>query len=163
MIDANHLLGIGRDADETTGRTRGLKLALFDVSDLANPRLVDDFLIGQKDPWGSSSTAEYDHHAVGYYPEYQTLAIPVDSYDEGDFQSSLWVFRVGPGGGFELLGQIEHDGQVQRSLRIEDMLYSIATDSVKVQPIQQPLTSVAEVALPEEHTDPSPIPIIRIL
>ncbi|HXG09269.1 MAG TPA: beta-propeller domain-containing protein [Gemmataceae bacterium] len=144
LIDANLLLGIGRDADETTGRILRLKISLFDVSDLSNPTLLDDHLIGSDDGWGVSSEAEWDHHAVAYYPEFQTLAIPVDSFP----QSSLWVFQIDPETGFHLLGEVEHDGPVMRSLRIEDMLYSVASDSVKVQPIREPSVTVAEVLLP---------------
>jgi hypothetical protein len=66
-IDATHILGIGRDADPETGRTLGLQVSLFDVSDLANPTRVDSYTINA-DGW-ISSEAEFEHHAVSYFPE----------------------------------------------------------------------------------------------
>ena len=36
------------------------------------------------------------------------------------------------GGSIKLLGQIQHDAEVRRSVRIEDLLYSISQQSVKV-------------------------------
>lgn len=39
------LLGIGYEADEDTGRTTGLKLSMFDVSDPANVKELDRFVI----------------------------------------------------------------------------------------------------------------------
>src|SRR5262249_22273914 len=111
-IDSTHLLGVGRDMAPTQGTL--LRLALFDVSDPAHPRLVSQYDIQPANWtwwWGSGSAAEWDHHAVGYFPEYQTLAIPVyGSYTTPDwsgFQSSLWVFKVDPAQGFTLAGTIQ--------------------------------------------------------
>ena len=41
-VGEDHLLGIGRDADPDTGVVRQLQISLFDVSDLARPRLPTD-------------------------------------------------------------------------------------------------------------------------
>ena len=51
------LLGVGQDAD-ADGRTEGLQLSLFDVSDPASPRRVDRTELS-----GAWSEVENDHHA----------------------------------------------------------------------------------------------------
>ena len=38
MVNATHMIGVGRDADPETGTERGLQFSLFDVSDELNPR-----------------------------------------------------------------------------------------------------------------------------
>jgi uncharacterized secreted protein with C-terminal beta-propeller domain len=156
MIDDTHLIGIGRS--DTRGGS--LKVSLFDVSDFANPTEVDNYVIapnGWNWWWGSGSEAEWDHHAFSYFPEYQTLAIPIyglyqpiglNSYASNPtYVSSLWVFSVDPATGFEVKGTIEHDSQVRRSLRIGDQLYSIAEDSVQVHPIKDPEAPAEDVRI----------------
>ncbi len=51
------LLGFGQDADETTGRTTGLKLSMFDISDPANVTESDKTVIDDY----AYSMALYDH------------------------------------------------------------------------------------------------------
>lgn len=153
-VEDGYLLGIGRDADETTGRTRGLQLSLFDVRDLANPVRIAHYLIDPGNDWTwswQSSLAEWDHHAFSYFPESRILAVPVEGSgfrdDVWQRQSNLWVFQLDNLSSFRLLGTVEHEDMVQRSLRIEDMLYSIALDSVQVQPLADVNAAVARVDL----------------
>src|SRR5262249_41580871 len=98
-----------------------------------------------------TSEAEYPHLAFAYYADQKTLAIPVGGRifapGAGNQPSELWVLQVDPATGFRLLGQVRHADQVRRSLRIEDKLYSVGTDSVKVQPLDRPATPLAEVTL----------------
>jgi uncharacterized secreted protein with C-terminal beta-propeller domain len=156
-LDATHLLGIGRDSGSWGSN---LKLALFDVSDLGNMREVADYAINPQNftwYWGSSSEAEYDHHALSYFPETGTLAVPVYGSYTGVFYpgltapyqytSSLWVFHVDLQSGFQLLGQVTHDSQVRRSLRIGDTLYSVAEASVQAHPLTDPTAPGSEVRL----------------
>jgi inhibitor of cysteine peptidase len=152
-IDATHLLGIGRDASGAA-----LDLSLFDTSNLNAPRLVSQYVVAPPNWnwwWGSGSEAEWDHHALGYFSEFHTLAIPVygsyTSLNYTGYQSSLWVFQVDVTTGFHLLGQINQDSQVRRSVRIGDRLYSLADDSLAVRPIQDPSAAGAEVRI---HDDP---------
>jgi hypothetical protein len=148
------LLGVGR-----SGVFGGqLSLFLFDVSNLSAPTLVDQYNIapqGWNWWWGSGSEAEWDSHALGYFPEHNTLAIPIyGTYSWGNysnFQSSLWVFHVDVNKGFQVLGQMNLDSQVRRSVRIDDQLYAIATDSIQVAPIAKPSALEAEVRI---HDDP---------
>jgi uncharacterized secreted protein with C-terminal beta-propeller domain len=148
-IDATHLIGIGLDVGPNN-ETAQLKVSLFDVSDLNNPKLIDTYEINPNGwRWASGSEATWDHHAFSYFPEDQTLAIPIDgTYTGTDYahlHSSLWVFRVDVHTGFKLLGQIDHDTQARRSLRIGDQLYSVADGSIQVHPIQDPTAAGTEV------------------
>lgn len=60
-IDEEFLLGIGRDADPSTGSVLGIKLSLFDVGNPASPREVQSVLVGQR---GSDARALFDHRAI---------------------------------------------------------------------------------------------------
>jgi hypothetical protein len=79
------------------------------------------------------------------------LALPVSHGAWfGEYSSApagLEVLDVSLGDGFTMLGRIEHQTDVRRSLRIGEMLYSVSTDQVKVQPLRNPVATVASVAL----------------
>ncbi len=85
------LLGIGKDAipDKNSsyegGRGawyQGVKLSLFDVSNIASPKEQDTLILGKR---GTQSDVLYDHHALSFLPavgnEPARLAIPVQSHD----------------------------------------------------------------------------------
>ncbi len=177
-IDENHLIGIGRDADPVTGRAQTLQLSLFDVEDLTDPQLVDRFTF-EGDGW---SIAEQDHHAFRYFPDYDTLAIPVTSFENGtwirndgfrewvpaEFNESLHVFQVDTETGFTFTDAIAHPSQVRRSVRVGDALYSISNDTFLANSITDPSTQLGRIYyLPPANggvipTDPRPEDIDRI-
>lgn len=83
------VLGVGKDAvpDGGVGDGRGawfqgLKLALFDVSDPAAPRLADSLVLGER---GTESDLLFDHHALAWLPAAPgrpaRLALPVRLHD----------------------------------------------------------------------------------
>jgi len=74
--DNNTLIGIGRDADES-GRTKGLKISLFDVRNVEDPKEISSYIF--QDP-SSSSIAEHDHKAFLFSKEKNLLVIPVTIY-----------------------------------------------------------------------------------
>ena len=147
-LDATHLLGIGRDVDPATGQVRGLQLSVFDVGDPAKPERTATYTFPGTG-WESWSEAEWDHHAVSWFAEQRILAIPVQQGYGWEQGAGLVVFRVDLDGadGFENLGQISHDGSVQRSLRIGEYLYSISSGQVKVHRIDDPTAAVATTTL----------------
>ena len=144
-IDANHLIGFGRDADPATGAVRGLQVSLFDVTNAARPVRVDQYLFSD-DPWGGYSEAEWDPHAFSYFASHKVLALPVVD-DWWDGTQGLDVFSVDPATGFTLLGEVVHDTPVRRSFQIDDFLYSISDTAVKVNLIADPNVEVASLAL----------------
>jgi uncharacterized secreted protein with C-terminal beta-propeller domain len=136
-LEAGFLLGIGRDADPDTGRTRGLKVSLFDVRDAAAPTEVDTYLVDQPAESWSWSNAEWDHHALGFFPELDVVALPVQSYamvaaasPDGlptwQTRSGVVVLDIDPATGITELGTVEHDSHLLRTARIGSTLYSVA-------------------------------------
>jgi hypothetical protein len=144
-MDANHLIGFGRDADPVTGRALGLQLSLFDVTDMADPTRVAKYTFGDQ-PWGGYSDALWDPHAFSYFADFGVLAIPVsNSWWNGD--TGLQVFSVDVTGGFTPLGEVKHDTPVQRSFQIGDYLFSISSGSIKANVINDPGREVASLDL----------------
>lgn len=167
LIDGDYLIGLGRNADETNGRQLEPQVSLYDVGDLDNPQLTDRLSFAQNgSAWSEAFT---DHHAVSYFPNYAVLAIPLNTYgpvpdpavepangEASDspngvrfqHQSALWVFRVDVAADadkIELLGQIEHESYVRRSVRIGEVLFSVSYDTVKAHDILDPDAQLGEV------------------
>tara|TARA_R110002167_G_scaffold26142_1_gene90060 strand:+ start:1031 stop:3082 length:2052 start_codon:yes stop_codon:yes gene_type:complete len=76
------LLGIGQDAD-SSGRTAGLKLTLFNTSDAANPTAISSTRLGGR---GSSADILQDHHAASFLATDSgvRLAFTWSHYDENN-------------------------------------------------------------------------------
>jgi len=133
-----YLLGVGRDADPDTGRTLGLKVSLFDVRDPAAPTEVDTILIDQPaDSWNWSE-AEWNNHALGFFPEIGLVVLPVSgSHPAADASPNefgylpwveehrAYVLQVDATGITEL-GTIDHDSPLLRTTRIGSVIHSIA-------------------------------------
>ena len=92
--DENHLIGIGMQTEEkiyrdSSGRVTstaavitGMKMALFDVTDVNNPIQISDTIIGDS---RITSAILTNHKALLFTKEKQLLAIPVSNYTE-DFE-----------------------------------------------------------------------------
>ncbi|MEO4053870.1 beta-propeller domain-containing protein [Solibacillus sp. CAU 1738] len=92
-LDDNHLIGIGYDTQvridsyskEPFVITKGMKLALFDVSDLANPKEKDAVIIGGR---GTYSDVQYDHKALFRDEENHYYGFPITIYaDKGEYDA----------------------------------------------------------------------------
>lgn len=68
------ILAIGQNAT-VQGRTDGLMISLFDVSDFAFPKKIREFV---EDHSASSSDAQYDHRAFRYLPDSKLLILPLE-------------------------------------------------------------------------------------
>lgn len=145
-INQDHLIGLGFDADER-GWNRTLQLSLFDVSDLSHPTRTDTYLLSEE-PWQGSSEALRDHHAFSFFSDFDVLALPV--YSDLSDEAELQVFEVTPEDRFDLLGIIEHDDDIRRSLRIDEFLYAISEETITVQNIDDPDSEINYVELFEE-------------
>ncbi len=153
-IDPNHLLSIGFDANDhgDFAYFDGVILQLFDVTKPTDPRLLHKEKIGSR---GSSSEAATNHLAFNFFAEKGLLAVPMtvceggaDGVNGHDLTfSGLYVYDVSVARGFERKGGVEHGARgqscstwwsrassaVKRSVFLDDLVYSIATDRVKVQ------------------------------
>ncbi|MEM7825000.1 MAG: beta-propeller domain-containing protein [Candidatus Aenigmatarchaeota archaeon] len=164
--DETHVIGVGRDATEEEGRMLGMKLSLFDVSDVANPKEVSKYIIGER---GTTSDALYDHKAFLFSKSKNLLVIPVQ-VSEGRkwnvFQGA-YVFNVDLDKGFVLKGRITHRNEtvnetdyyydynayikIKRSLYIDDVLYTISSKMIKMNNLDN-LDEINKVELPFKET-----------
>lgn len=168
--DENLIIGVGKDADEH-GRVGGLKLALFDASDVENPEEVDMVTIGDA---GSDSPVLYDHRAFLFSKSKELLVLPVtivEDYSTTRYRSSysIWhgayAYKVTENG-FELLGKVRHDStkndywywwapaSVMRSLYMDDNLYTISNKYVKINDLSNELEEINSVRLPYNEQYP---------
>jgi len=99
------LLGVGQDAT-TQGRVTGLQVALFDVSDPANPALVQKYTLP-----GASSDAGQDHHAFLWWAPASLAVLPVAGGSTSDGGYTPFVGAIGltvDAGGIAERGRVTH-------------------------------------------------------
>ncbi|KAF0218662.1 MAG: hypothetical protein FD174_2755 [Geobacteraceae bacterium] len=125
LLDANHLLAVGKDAKQDTPDSpfawyQGMQLSIFDISDFSNPKLLHKQLIGVR---GTDSEALSNPKAFTFLPEKNLLAFPVTvaEFTNGAPQAlsdygnvvfnGLYVYRATPEQGFEFLGKIATGSQ----------------------------------------------------
>jgi uncharacterized secreted protein with C-terminal beta-propeller domain len=164
-VGDTHLLTVGVHVPENGDwRTRALKLSLFDVTDLANPRESFTQLVGTAYGWSESL---YEHKAFNYFPAKGLVAIPFTDWTQsyyGDywnnFVSELRVFRVDPATGFTPVGALSmkdvyqtinhskwswtYSPHVRRSVMADDYVYAISDAGVRsahVSNLSQPLAT----------------------
>ena len=83
-LGERRLVGLGQDADVTTGATRGAQAALFDVTDLTAPRQLDVVRF----PGGSQAGAATDPRQLTWLPDRRTvLTVVTSGWDARD----VWV------------------------------------------------------------------------
>jgi len=89
-VGPGRLLGVGQDATET-GRTTGVKVTLFDVSDVRAPR---ELATWAEPDFASSSSVQWDHRAFLYWAPRRLAVLPVNSYGRDAFRGAV-VLRLG--------------------------------------------------------------------
>ncbi|MCE2498272.1 MAG: beta-propeller domain-containing protein [Nitrosopumilaceae archaeon] len=155
--DEKHVIGVGRDTtldDDRWVRQLGLKIALFDVSDVSNPSVSDDLIIGDS---ATYSDALSSHKAFFFDGARDLLSMPVKgSYEDlsdtlhpsesknvieydnyyRDYWSGFYILKVDAEDGIGIRGTISHsaasadpfpytDGSA-RTFYIEDVLYTLS-------------------------------------
>ena len=171
--DATHIIGVGKETgtnDWGGVSTKGLKLALFDVSDVEHPTQIDKVEIGDA---GTDSAALTDHKAFLFDKAKNLLVIPARvvtiqpavAGKYGGNQPNIWygayVFGVTPETGFTLRGTVQHgtdnslyywygssQNEVKRSLYIGDTLYTLSSAKILANPLDQINKTVATINLP---------------
>jgi uncharacterized secreted protein with C-terminal beta-propeller domain len=170
--DKNHIIGIGKETATTEWggvSTKGLKLALFDVTDVEHPKQIDKVEIGDA---GTDSPALTDHKAFLFDKNKNLLVFParvvqntnIPEKYSGD-QQRIWygayVFGVTPETGFVLKGTVEHSSrggyawygspyEVKRSLYIGDTLYTLSQKQILASSLSRVNTTIATIGLPGE-------------
>jgi hypothetical protein len=108
-LDAAHLLTIGFDGDQN--RLNGnFQLQIFDVQNLAEPRLLHKLVPKFDAPGFAWTSATHDHLAFNYFPEGGTLTVPVQYFATSptDHFSGFVAFSVSAASGFTELGRLDH-------------------------------------------------------
>jgi inhibitor of cysteine peptidase len=177
--DENTLIGIGKETVEAEEGDfawyQGVKISLFDVSDISNPRELAKIEIGDR---GTDSPALYDHHAFLFSKARNLLVVPIleAQIDENDFAGIVpanyygdyvyqgaYVFHISLDG-IELQGRVTHlddqvdlvksgywfdsEYEVTRSLYIEDNLYTLSQGMIKINSLDT-LDELAAINLSE--------------
>ena len=166
--DENHIIGFGKDTielktwgDQSQAYYQGMKVAIFDVSDVANPVEMSKVLIGDR---GTDSELLHNHKALLFSAPRNLLAFPVTvmevqgstvapsgtqpfpAYGSFEFQG-LYVYNIDLVNGLQLRGRITHlstpDYQaagdnwyharknIERAVYIDDTLYTLSRDLVQ--------------------------------
>jgi len=152
------LLGIGQNATEQ-GTATGSQVSLFDVSDLSNPKRIQNLTFTD-----GYSEVEYDHRAFLYWPATGLAVMPVqwwsysDDYEVEEVFLGAVALDVGRNG-IEEIGRLTHTeleegaepwsidwrGQIRRSLVVGDKLYTLSELGLEA----SDLTTLADVAFIE--------------
>jgi len=169
MMDEQHLLTIGYDAKDQGNFAffDGILLQIFNISNPANPTLAFKQTIGTR---GSSSEALTNHLAFTYFAPKSVLAIPTTICEGGDANfgqyasrmtfSGLMVFDTSVTSGFRERGRVTHpatnpqgcntwwtnaNSEVQRSIFMDDFVFSISASRIKVNHLNNLNEDVAAV------------------
>jgi inhibitor of cysteine peptidase len=167
--DATHIIGVGKETTQNQwgGATaEGVKIALFDVSDVSDPKLVDRFEIGEA---GTDSEALRDHKAFLFDRSKNLLVIPIKEMayipvlkaGYGTMEYRYWdgayVFGISPSKGIEVKGTVEHGDDsgryygydaVRRSLYIGNVLYTISAKKIVMSDLNDLGRPIGEIDLP---------------
>ncbi|MEQ1849029.1 MAG: beta-propeller domain-containing protein [Candidatus Peribacteraceae bacterium] len=179
--DENHIIGFGKDAvdsgKEDFAWYQGMKIALFDVSDVENPKEKFKTIIGDR---GTQSPLLYDHKALLFDKERGLLAFPVQvleltaeqkakpddgsAYGSPVFQGA-YIYDLSLSKGFTLRGKISHYEEedfiksgsswygygkdIERIVRIGSSLFTVSEGMLKANELES-LNPQGSVKLAEQ-------------
>ena len=186
--DENHLIGIGMQTEENIrrdssgkvissgARITGMKMALFDISNVSNPIEISNIIIGDS---RTTSAILTNPKALLFSKEKELIAIPVNNYSDdfeiaySDSTSSVissytnnsksylsegyLVYKINLENGFNLKGLITHDNaktsyyyntnsRLLRGLYIDDNLFTVSETAVKVNKLDD-LKQISELKI----------------
>jgi inhibitor of cysteine peptidase len=193
--DETHIIGIGKETTDAGEFAwyQGVKISLFDVSDVNNPQEIDKLEIGDR---GTESPVLWDHKAFLFDRSRNLMVMPIllaevdqSQYPEGvpswAYGEPVWqgayVFDISVDDGLQIRGRITHiediaDPEyyyyyspfaVERSLYIEDVLYTISQAKIKmnsletldyINEVELPYTEWVPYDYPEEPREEEPAP-----
>jgi len=121
--DDQHLIGFGKSTEESKDGTfawqQGMKIALFDVSDVKNPRELHQISIGDR---GTESELLHNHRALMWDPSRKLIGFPIRiatikekpraeeerwAYGETTFTGGI-VYQISLKNGFEERVRVTH-------------------------------------------------------
>ncbi|MBS4189638.1 beta-propeller domain-containing protein [Bacillus sp. FJAT-49705] len=152
--DENHIIGFGHDTKVLSGKgernqpiilTNGVKISLFDVSDMANPKEKFTEIIGGR---GTYSPLNHDHKALLYDKKKNLFAFPITVYqnlENSQYDSSyefqgVYVYNIDLNKGFTLKTKLSHqnptapyeewENNIDRLLFIGNSLYTLSPQKI---------------------------------
>lgn len=178
--DENYLIGVGKStvaAEEGDfAWYQGVKVALFDVRNVNEPKEISNFVIGDR---GTESRALRNHHAFMFSRSKNLLSIPITlaEIDENKYSGEIpsnqrgettwqgsYVLGVSPENGIALRGRITHitdnsvfrksgyffnsSKSIKRSLYIGNAFYTYSEKLIKANRLSD-LKSISKVPLIE--------------
>jgi inhibitor of cysteine peptidase len=185
--DETHIIGVGKETTDAGEFAwyQGVKISLFDVSDVGNPQEIDKLEIGDR---GSDSPVLWDHKAFLFDKSRNLMVMPileaevdVTEYPEGvpswAYGEPVWqgayVFDISTDDGLQVRGRITHIDDlseleqgyyyyyspfaIERSLYIDDVLYTISQAKIKMNSLET-LDYINEVELPYSTWTPYEYP-----
>jgi len=179
LYDEDHIIGTGKEtvaAEEGDfAWYKGVKISLFDVSDVEKPKEIGKYEIGDR---GTDSPVLRDHKAFLFDRSRNLLVLPVlvaeideakypngvPPYTQGDYVwQGAYVFNISLDEGLALRGRITHlenndelmksgyyfssPYSVKRSIYIDNVLYTISDKKIKMNNLEN-LGEINEVELP---------------
>ncbi|MDO4792664.1 MAG: beta-propeller domain-containing protein [Filifactor alocis] len=152
-VNDTYVLGFGYDVKVTGENVRnaGVKISMFDVRDVANPKELSNVVLGKG---GSYTPLEYDHKALMYHSDKKYFGFPLvltdeiprrDAYGEWMEQKQVfdgaYLYQIDKSYHLQLKGMVTHnkEGQrfqhdyrnrIQRLLYIGDVVYSISENKI---------------------------------
>ena len=174
--DETHIIGIGKETTDAGEFAwyQGVKISLFDISDVSNPREISKLEIGDR---GTDSPVLSDHKAFLFDKSRNLMVIPIlvaevdqSEYPEGvpswahgePVWQGAYVFDISVDNGLQLRGRITHIDDpsaleqgfyysyspfsVDRSLYIDNVLYTISDAKIKMNNLEN-LDYINEVEL----------------
>ena len=140
------LAGVGQSVGSDL-QAQGLQLEVFDVSDPGQPTLVSRQALGD----GASSAAEYDPHALLWWPQSDLLVLPVDDYSGTGPSSTAEIWSVNASGTLSRVGTLTQPQpsssdyglpEIERAVVVGIDIYTISEQGV----MASDMSSLAQLA-----------------
>lgn len=133
--DENHIIGFGYDTkgDGTRITTNGLKMVMFDTTDLSNPKELFKVNIGDR---YTSSDLTFDHKALLYMKDKNLIAFPIIKYSRKTEYKGL-IYKIDLQQGFILDGEISitssksNYNPIKRLIYANDEIFAISYNQIK--------------------------------
>lgn len=132
--DQTHIIGIGYNT-ELNGYggviNTTLKMSMFDISDLENPKEIFNVSIGNGK---SSSEIINEHKALFYNKQKNLIGFPVYFQQAPDYKDSFVIYKIDMEKGFEKYGEISEESKRynynSRMIYIGETIYVIRYDEI---------------------------------
>ena len=128
--DETHIIGIGYNT-KSNGYggvvNANMKMSMFDVSDLENPKEMFNVDIGDDYVY---SQIKSNHKALFYNKDKNLIGFPIKNRSESTYKNELVIFKINLENGFEEYAKIEQENNyknnIDRAIYIGEVLYTLS-------------------------------------